>query len=29
VFMARAMHRCLKNMARSLDAPGTAAAGPR
>lgn len=29
LFMARAMHRCLKNMARSLDAPGTAPAGPR
>ncbi|TNJ33115.1 SRPBCC family protein [Arenimonas terrae] len=29
LFMTRAMHRCLKNMARSLDAPGTAAAGPR
>jgi hypothetical protein len=29
VLMRRAMHRCLKNMARSLDAPATATPGAR
>ena len=29
VLMRRAMHRCLKNMARSLDAPAAAAPGAR
>jgi len=29
VLMRRAMHRCLKNMARALDAPATAAPGAR